>query len=118
MSSAPATRVATSPRDTPANWPLVDRAGYYAAWAAGLALIAIAGSILVYMAVKGAQYFDLGLLTESPTADLDQSKAGGFKDPQIGTALLTVIAVSVLNRIVRSCRSLPSLGTNTACKPE
>ncbi len=95
MTGSTAARVATSPRDTPANWPLVDRAGYYAAWAAGLALIAIAGSILVYMAVKGAQYFDLGLLTESPTADLDQSKAGGFKDPLIGTALLTVMAVAI-----------------------
>jgi phosphate transport system permease protein len=86
---------ATSPRDSVASWPLRDRVGYYAAWAAGLALIAIAGSVVIYMAVKGAQYFDLGLFTESPTADLDQSKSGGFKDPLIGTALLTVMATVI-----------------------
>jgi phosphate transport system permease protein len=93
--SGGAVRVATSPRDTPANWPPIDRAGYYAAWVAGLALIAIAGSILVYMAVKGAQYFDLSLFTQSPTGDVDQSKAGGFKDPLVGTLLLTVMAVTI-----------------------
>lgn len=83
------------PLDSPANWPWRDRVGYYAAWVAGIALIAIAGSIVIFMAVKGAQYFDLGLFTESPTADLDQSKSGGFKDPLIGTLLLTVMAVAI-----------------------
>jgi phosphate transport system permease protein len=91
--SSPA--VATAPRDSVAGWPLIDRVGYYAAWAAGLALIAIAGSIVIYMLVRGAQYFDLGMFVESPTADLDQSKSGGFKDPIVGTALLTVMATAI-----------------------
>ena len=77
------------------SWPLRDRVGYYAAWAAGIALIVIAGAILVYMAYRGAQYFDLGLLFESPTAELDQSKSGGFKDPIIGTALLLVMSTLI-----------------------
>jgi len=89
---APAT---TAPRDSVRTWPLRDRVGYYLAWAAGIALIAIAGTIVIYMAVRGAQYFDLGLLFESPNADLDQSASGGFKDPLIGTALLLVMATAI-----------------------
>jgi phosphate transport system permease protein len=81
--------------DSPANWPLRDRVGYWAAWTAGIALIVIATSIVGYMAYKGAQYFDLSLFTQSPTGDVDQSKAGGFKDPLVGTLLLTVMAVAI-----------------------
>ena len=86
---------ASSPRDSVRTWPLRDRAGYVAAWAAGLALIAIAASILVFMALKGAQYFDLGLLTESPAPELDQSKSGGFKDPLIGTVIVLVMSTLI-----------------------
>jgi phosphate transport system permease protein len=92
---SPPAAVATTPKDSPANWPLIDRVGYYAAWGAGVALILIAASIVIYMAVRGAQYFDISLFTESPTADLDQSKSGGFKDPLLGTALLTVMATTI-----------------------
>ncbi len=90
-----AVAAATSPRDSVASWPVLDRLGYYACWAAGLALIAIAGSIVVYMLVRGAQYFDLGSFLESPNADLDQSKSGGIKDPLIGTLLLTTMATAI-----------------------
>ena len=85
----------TSPIDSVASWPLRDRVGYFAAWAAGLALILIAAAILIYMAYRGAQYFDLGLLTQSPTAELDQSRSGGFKDPIYGTALLLVMSTMI-----------------------
>lgn len=83
---------ATSPRDTVRTWQLRDQLGYFAAWGAGLLLIAIAAAIVIYMAVKGAQYFDLGLLTESPNSTLDQSQSGGFRDPLIGTAILLVLS--------------------------
>ena len=86
--------VATTPRDSVRTWPLRDRIGYFAAWGAGIALIAIAGAIVIYMAFRGAQYFDLGLLFESPSSELDQSKSGGFKDPLIGTALLLVMSTA------------------------
>jgi phosphate transport system permease protein len=95
VSAAAASPERRPPRDSVDSWPLLDRVGYYAAWTAGLALIAVAASIVLYMAVRGAQYFDLGLFTESPTADLDQSKSGGFKDPLLGTALLTVMATAI-----------------------
>jgi len=93
--SAAATAIATSPRDSVENWPLLDRVGYYAAWTAGVALIVVAATIVIYLAIKGAQYFDLGMFTESPTADIDQSKSGGFKDPLLGTILLTVMATAI-----------------------
>jgi len=90
-----ATPTATSPRDSVRSWPLRDQLGYFAAWGAGLLLIAIAAAIVIYMAVRGAQYFDLGLLTESPNSTLDQSQSGGFKDPLIGTAILLVLSTLI-----------------------
>ena len=86
---------ATAPRDSVRAWPLRDQAGFYLAWVAGLALVAIAGSIVAYMAYRGAQYFDLSLLFESPNAEIDQSQSGGFKDPLIGTAMLLVMSTLI-----------------------
>jgi phosphate transport system permease protein len=94
-STRPGRVTATSPRDSVRSWPLRDRLGYLAAWGAGLLLIAIAAAIVIYMAVRGAQYFDLKLLTESPNSTLDQSQSGGFKDPLIGTAILLVLSTII-----------------------
>ncbi len=91
--SAP--QVASTPRDNVRGWPLRDQVGYFAAWAAGLILIVIAASILIYVGIKGAQHFDLGLLTQSPAPELDQSKSGGFKDPLIGTVIVVVLATLI-----------------------
>lgn len=88
-------QAATSPRDSARNWPLRDKLGYLAAWGAGLSLIVIAAAILIYMAYRGAQYFNLDLLTQSPNAEIDQSKSGGFKDPLYGTALLLVLSTLI-----------------------
>jgi phosphate transport system permease protein len=81
----------TAPKDTPASWPLVDRVGYLLSWAAGLSLCLIAGSILVYMLVKGVGELNVDLLTNSPLPEQDQSKSGGFLDPVIGTFVLTIL---------------------------
>jgi phosphate transport system permease protein len=86
---------ATPPRDSVRNWPLRDRLGYYAAWGVGLALIAVAGAIVIYMAYRGIEYFDLGLLFESPNSSLSQAGSGGIKDPIIGTALLLVMSTAI-----------------------
>jgi phosphate transport system permease protein len=85
----------TAPIDSVGSWPLRDRLGYFAAWGAGLTLILIAAAIVTYMAYRGAQYFDLGLLTESPNSTLNQASSGGFKDPLIGTALLLVLSTMI-----------------------
>jgi len=85
----------TAPKDSVRNWPLRDRIGYALAWTAGVALIVIAASIVLYMAFKGAQYFDPSLLFDSPNAELDQSQSGGFKDPLIGTFMLLVMSTAI-----------------------
>lgn len=82
----------TAPRDSVRNWPLRDRVGYALAWTAGIALILIAASIVTYMAIRGAQYFDLSMFFESPNAEIDQSQSGGFRDPLIGTFMLLVMS--------------------------
>jgi phosphate transport system permease protein len=86
---------ATAPLDTVGSWPVRDRLGYLATWIAGISMIVIAGAILAYMAIKGAQFFEIALLTESPAPEIDQSKSGGIKDPMIGTALLVVMATMI-----------------------
>ncbi len=87
--------MSTAPIDSVRSWPLRDRLGYFAAWGAGLTLIAIAAAILTYMAYRGAQYFDLGLLLESPNSSLNQAASGGFRDPLIGTATLLVLSTLI-----------------------
>ncbi len=47
------------------------------------------------MAYKGAQHFDLDLLTQSPAPELDQSKSGGFKDPLIGTVIVVLMSTLI-----------------------
>jgi phosphate transport system permease protein len=74
------------------SWPWRDRIGFALAWVAGISLILVAGSIVTYMAVRGAQYFDPAMFFESPNAALSQSASGGFKDPLIGTFMLLVMS--------------------------
>ncbi|MDQ3644790.1 MAG: ABC transporter permease, partial [Actinomycetota bacterium] len=82
----------TSAADSLESWPLVDRVGYRLAWAAGGALCLVAGAIVLYMAVRGVQYLDPAQIVQPPTADIDQSRSGGFFDPLLGTVLLTILA--------------------------
>lgn len=83
------------PRDSAASWPLRDRIGLGLAWTAGIALCAIAASVVLYMLVKGAGELNISLLTDHPQADLDQSKSGGFLDPILGTLILTVLGTLI-----------------------
>ena len=78
-----------------ATWPWRDRAGLALAWVAGIGLCLVAGAIVIYMLVKGLQYLRPDLLFSHPQAELDQSKAGGFFDPLIGTFLLTVMGTVI-----------------------
>lgn len=103
-----ATPVVTDPRDdrpepapphapqplAPA-WSVTDKIGVTLAWAAGLLLCLIAGSIVAYMLYRGVQYVNLDLLTESPVVDSDQSKSGGFLDPILGTVILTILGILI-----------------------
>jgi phosphate transport system permease protein len=73
------------------SWSLGDKIGVAMAWAAGVLLCLIAGSIVIYMLFRGLQYLSLTLLTSHPQVGLDQSKTGGFLDPIEGTVILTVL---------------------------
>ena len=78
-------------RQSTASWPLADRLAYLACWITGVGLCVIAAAIVVFMAVKGISYLSLGALTQSPKPSLLQKQSGGFRDPILGTLLITAI---------------------------
>jgi phosphate transport system permease protein len=86
---------ASRPRDSLSAWPLIDRLGYALCWAAGLALCAIAGAIVLFMLVKGISYLRPSLLVQSPSASVVQSASGGFLDPIEGTLIITGIGICI-----------------------
>ncbi|MBA2347704.1 MAG: phosphate ABC transporter permease PstA [Solirubrobacterales bacterium] len=88
-------RPRTPARDTSASWPLADRIGLALCWAAGITLILVAGAIVLFFAYKGITELQPSLLYERPTGDPDQSKAGGFLDPIVGTLMLTAIGTII-----------------------
>jgi phosphate transport system permease protein len=96
--AAPAPAAPTPPEVEAADritWSRLDRIGVAASWAAGILLCLIAASIVLYMLVKGVQYLSLDQFKDHPQPSLDQSKAGGFFDPIIGTFLLTVLGTLI-----------------------
>lgn len=95
MARAAAPRRRTSARDTSRSWPLADRLGLAACWAAGLTLCLVAGAIVVFFAYQGITELRPSLLFERPTGEVDQSKAGGLLDPIIGTLLLTATGIAI-----------------------
>jgi phosphate transport system permease protein len=107
MAIAPHTeplRPVRPPRKRRANeslrtWRWGDRIAFVLCWASGLALCAIAGAIVLYMAFKGLQYLNFELLTSRPQPSADQKASGGFLDPIIGTVLLTVIGIAIATPI-------------------
>lgn len=85
------------------SWRWSDRLVLVGAWAAGITLCVIAASIVIYMAAKGIQYLSPSLLFEHPSASTEQSGSGGFLDPIIGTAILTVIGIAIAIPLAVSC---------------
>ncbi len=79
-------------------WPLIDRLGVAACWAAGLLLCAIAGGIVIYMLIRGLQNLSIDAIWEHPvvlsTTELT-STAGGFLDPIVGTLVLTTLGTLI-----------------------
>ncbi len=77
------------------TWRWSDRLVWLAAWAAGLSLCAIAAAILLYMGYRGVEYLRPDLIFSRPQVSKNQAGSGGFLDPLIGTALLTVIGIAI-----------------------
>ncbi len=90
----PAT-IARPPRDSTASWPLADRFAYALCWATGIGLCLIASGIVLYMLIKGISQLNLKLFVESPSPSLHQSQSGGFRDPIIGTFIVTAIGIAL-----------------------
>jgi len=73
--------------------------GVALAWIAGIGLCVIAGSIVIYMLVRGLQFLHLGMLTSHPKPGLGQEGTGGFSDPIIGTFALTAMGIVIATPI-------------------
>jgi phosphate transport system permease protein len=82
-------------RQGTASWPLVDRLGYWLCWITGIGLCLIALGIVVFMFVKGISYLRPSLFVHSPAASLQQSRAGGFLDPIVGTLIITAVGIAI-----------------------
>jgi phosphate transport system permease protein len=83
-------------RESTASWPLADRLAYLLCWAVGIALCVIAVGIVAFMFIKGISALRLNLFVESPAAGVLQEKhSGGFKDPLIGTFIITAIGIAI-----------------------
>jgi phosphate transport system permease protein len=79
-------------------WSIWDRAGLAAAWFCGLLLCALAGSIVIYMLIRGLQYVSLSALIEHPvtlSTTVSTGTAGGYLDPIEGTLILTALGTLI-----------------------
>jgi phosphate transport system permease protein len=52
-------------------------------------------AIVTFMFVKGVSQLRLGLFVQSPSASLHQSESGGFRDPLLGTLIVTAIGIAI-----------------------
>jgi phosphate transport system permease protein len=91
----PAGDVTSPPRERISAWPLADRAAYALCWATGVGLCLIALAVVLYMFVKGLAYLKPELFVHSPAPSLHQTQSGGFKDPLIGTLIVTAIGTAI-----------------------
>ncbi len=82
-------------RSSPLSWRWSDRLALAMAWGAGILLCLIAAAIVVYFGVRGIQYLRPSLLLSRPQVGTSQAGTGGFLDPILGTALLTLIGVAL-----------------------
>jgi phosphate transport system permease protein len=80
-------------RSSPLSWRWVDRLALAFAWIAGIGLCLIGAAIVLYMGYRGIQYVRPKLLFSRPALGANQSETGGFLDPLLGTALLTLIGI-------------------------
>jgi phosphate transport system permease protein len=83
-------------RESISSWPLADRLAYGLCWAVGIGLCVVALGIVAFMFVKGISALRPSLFVESPAAGVLQEKhSGGFKDPLIGTFIITAVGIAI-----------------------
>ncbi len=77
------------------TWRRSDRIGLLACWAAGVSLIVISASIVLWLFFNGVDEMSVKLVTTDPLPNFDQIASGGIATPIVGTALLAVIGLCV-----------------------
>ena len=90
-------------RSSPWSWRWGDRIVLASAWIAGIGLCLVAAAILGYMGYRGIEYLRPGLVFSRPQVSTSQSGSGGFLDPLLGTALLTVIGIALSLPLAVGC---------------
>jgi phosphate transport system permease protein len=80
-------------QSSPLSWRWLDRFALAFAWTAGIGLCLIAAAIVIYMGYRGIEYLRPNLLIQRPALSATQKGSGGFLDPLIGTAILTIIGI-------------------------
>ncbi|HEY2767470.1 MAG TPA: ABC transporter permease subunit [Solirubrobacteraceae bacterium] len=90
-------------RSSVRTWRWSDRLVLLAAWGAGLTLCAVTAAIVLYMGYRGVQYLRPALLFSRPQVSQGQAGSGGFLDPLLGTALLTVIGIPIAAPLAICC---------------
>jgi phosphate transport system permease protein len=79
-------------------WSPIDRLGVVLCWAAGLLLCAIAAAIVIYMLFRGLENLSLETFWDRPIVQSTTEvtgTAGGFRDPIVGTLILTTIGTVI-----------------------
>lgn len=77
------------------SWPLRDRLGLATCWLAGMSLVAISASILLWLFVNGADQLSWKLISTDPLPNFDQINSGGILTPIVGTVLLALIGIAI-----------------------
>jgi phosphate transport system permease protein len=95
LQTGPPTSSQRGRRSSPWSWRWGDRLVLACAWTAGIGLCLVAMGIVIYMGYRGIQYLRPGLLFTRPAIGATQSQSGGFLDPMIGTALLTLVGITL-----------------------
>lgn len=93
LGSALVDRIPEDLRDP--TWRLRDRVALAACWLTGFSLLAIAGLILLWLFLKGADQLSVPLLTTDPLPNFEQINSGGIATPIVGSLLLTLIGALV-----------------------
>ncbi|HEV2998032.1 MAG TPA: ABC transporter permease subunit [Solirubrobacteraceae bacterium] len=82
-------------RTSTASWPLIDRLAHRLCWAVGIGLCLVTFALVLFMFLKGVSYMRYSLLVEPPSPSLVQSQSGGFRDPLLGSFIVTAIGILI-----------------------
>lgn len=80
---------------TDPNYRWSDRIGLALCWAAGISLIVISSTIVLWLFLKGVDQMSWKLLSTNPLPNFDQIESGGILAPIIGTVILGILGTAI-----------------------